>query len=341
VALGNVPLKLSLASTYPPALGDSITLIANDNGDQVQGTFANLPEGSVMQVGNTSFRLTYHGGTDANDVVLTVVNTPHSGTVSIAGTSTVGSTLAASNALIDADGIPLLGSGAISYQWLADNVAINGANASTYVLQTADLAKAVKVLASYTDDLGTAESHESAATMVRAAAATATEPKAQEALVSSIAVTPTTGNTSTPSVVSLALNTGVNSGATNDTVKVLASTKTAPSVFDAPLGVFDLTASGTTTGGEHFSLFVDKTLAVNGYWVQNAAGVFVNLASPAYGGSTVIEGDKIRLDFTILDGSQFDTSTATGTIEASGAAAKLELSIVGHTADAPAGGVFF
>jgi VCBS repeat-containing protein len=339
VDLRNAPLKLSLASTYRPALGDNITLIANDNGDPVQGTFANLPEGSVVQVGNTSFRLSYQGGTDANDVVLTVVNTPHSGAVSIAGPSTVGSTLVASNSLLDADGIPLLGSGAISYQWLADNVAIPGARAATHVLTDADLAKAVKVIASYTDALGTPESQDSAATMVRAAATTGTEPKAQEALVSSIEVTPTTGNTT---VVSLALNTGVNAGLANDSVKVQASSAvTAPSIFEAPLGVFDLTASGTTTGGEKFSLFVDKALAVNGYWVQNAAGVFVNLASPVYGGSTVIEGDKIRLDFTVQDGGQFDSAAVTGTIEASGAAARMELSIVGHTADVPTGGVFF
>ena len=111
----------------------------------------------------------------------------------------------------------------------------------------------------------------------------------------------------------------------------------------APLGQFDMTSSssGSSTGSESFSLYIDSSLAVNGYWVENADGIWVNLASPAYGGQSVLEGDKIRLDFTIADGGQFDTNTVQHQIASVGSAAHMELSIIGHTADVPVGGFFF
>jgi hypothetical protein len=108
-----------------------------------------------------------------------------------------------------------------------------------------------------------------------------------------------------------------------------------------PLGVFNITGTGNAAGVENFSLYLDSALAVNGYWVQNADGLLVNLASAPYGGSTVIEGGKIHLSFTIQDGSEFDTGGDAGTISTAGLAAQLDLSIIGHASDVPTGGVFF
>ena len=79
-------------------------------------------------------------------------NSP-TGSVTISGTATQGSTLTASNTLADADGM-----GTISYQWKAGSVAISGATGSTYTLTQAEVGKTITVTASYTDGGGTAES---------------------------------------------------------------------------------------------------------------------------------------------------------------------------------------
>jgi Ca2+-binding RTX toxin-like protein/methionine-rich copper-binding protein CopC len=80
-------------------------------------------------------------------------NSAPTGSVSISGTATQNQTLTASNTLADADGL-----GSISYQWLADGVAISGATSSTLVLGQVQVGKAISVVASYTDAGGTAES---------------------------------------------------------------------------------------------------------------------------------------------------------------------------------------
>uniref|UniRef100_UPI002FC9DBF7 beta strand repeat-containing protein n=1 Tax=Hydrogenophaga sp. TaxID=1904254 RepID=UPI002FC9DBF7 len=81
------------------------------------------------------------------------------GTVTIGGTATQGQLLTASNDLADLDGL-----GAVSYQWLANGMAIAGATSATYELSQAEVGKQITVRASYTDALGQAESVTSAAT---------------------------------------------------------------------------------------------------------------------------------------------------------------------------------
>ena len=68
-----------------------------------------------------------------------------------------GQTLTAANTLTDLDGIPTSGTGAITYQWLADGVAISGVIGSTLVLGQTQVGKAISVTASYTDVQGTPE----------------------------------------------------------------------------------------------------------------------------------------------------------------------------------------
>ncbi len=71
-----------------------------------------------------------------------------------------GDTLTASNTLADVDGL----SGPISYQWYRDGVAIAGATGATYTTTQTDVSAVISVVASYTDDQGTAESVSSANT---------------------------------------------------------------------------------------------------------------------------------------------------------------------------------
>ncbi|RXZ32784.1 hypothetical protein D9O50_15410 [Oxalobacteraceae bacterium CAVE-383] len=84
-----------------------------------------------------------------------VVNTNDAptGAVTITGLAAQGQTLTATNTLADADGL-----GAISYQWYADGIAINGATVDSFTLAQAQVGKAISVKASYTDGLGANES---------------------------------------------------------------------------------------------------------------------------------------------------------------------------------------
>jgi hypothetical protein len=116
-----------------------------------------------------------------------------------------------------------------------------------------------------------------------------------------------------------------------------------PAEIKMPLGLIAFTATVQNPGAtENFSLYVDPALPVNGYWKINAAGTWVNLASAAYGGNTVLEGGKLRLDFHITDGGEFDADgKADGIITDPGAAGFMPLSIVGYKPELPAGGHFW
>ncbi|MDO6965188.1 cadherin-like domain-containing protein [Rhizobium alvei] len=65
-------LDLSLLRNYTPSTGDSFTIIDNMGGNAVSGTFDNLAEGATFIMGGKRFTITYEGGVDSNDVVLSV-----------------------------------------------------------------------------------------------------------------------------------------------------------------------------------------------------------------------------------------------------------------------------
>ena len=76
VALSGAALNVVLG--YTPANGDSFTIISNDGSDPVSGAFTvdgnTVAEGASFMVGGNRFVITYAGGSDNNDVVLTVQN---------------------------------------------------------------------------------------------------------------------------------------------------------------------------------------------------------------------------------------------------------------------------
>jgi hypothetical protein len=88
----------------------------------------------------------------ASAAVVNVNDTP-TGSVALTGTATQGQTLTASNTLLDADGIPTTGDGAIKYQWQAGGGNITGATSNTYTLTQAEVGKTITVVAGYTDPL--------------------------------------------------------------------------------------------------------------------------------------------------------------------------------------------
>jgi len=69
VSLGNANLNVVQFAGAPPA---SYTIINNDGGDAVTGTFNGLPEAASFVVSGNTFSITYVGGT-GNDVVITSV----------------------------------------------------------------------------------------------------------------------------------------------------------------------------------------------------------------------------------------------------------------------------
>ena len=89
-------------------------------------------------------------------------NAPATGLPIISGSAQVGETLTASTSDIDdSDGLTNV---SYSYQWLADDVNIQGATNSTYTLTDSDVGMTIKVKVSFTDDAGHAETLTSQAT---------------------------------------------------------------------------------------------------------------------------------------------------------------------------------
>jgi hypothetical protein len=118
-----------------------------------------------------------------------------------------------------------------------------------------------------------------------------------------------------------------------------------PATLDLPIGLLDFSAKVSVNGQtETFSLYVDSSLNVNGYWKQDASGTWVNLASAPYGGKVITEGNKTRVDFSITDGGEFDNDgKADGIITDPGAVGAMPLSLVGYAPDVTltTGGHFF
>jgi hypothetical protein len=77
VSLGNATLSLASFGGFTPTIGQTFVIVNNDGADAVTGTFNGLAEGATI----TSFlgsvlnaTITYAGGTNSNDVVLTAVS---------------------------------------------------------------------------------------------------------------------------------------------------------------------------------------------------------------------------------------------------------------------------
>jgi hypothetical protein len=79
INLGNATLSAT-ALAYTPTAGDVITLISNNTGTPVVGTFANLPEGSDVTIAGEKFQISYAGGS-GEDVTLTALATGSTTTV--------------------------------------------------------------------------------------------------------------------------------------------------------------------------------------------------------------------------------------------------------------------
>ena len=69
-------LNISTGS-FVPTVGNQFTVLHNTSGSAITGTFANLPENSMVAGDGYTFTISYAGGTDGQDVVLTAVAAAH------------------------------------------------------------------------------------------------------------------------------------------------------------------------------------------------------------------------------------------------------------------------
>ena len=112
----------------------------------------------------------------ASEAVAAAPNRAATGAPAISGTPQVEQTLTAGTSdIADEDGLENV---SYSYQWMADDVNIDGATGSTCVLANGDAGKTIKVSVSFTDDRNNAETLTSAAT----ATVDATVPTAPQSL---------------------------------------------------------------------------------------------------------------------------------------------------------------
>ena len=142
-------------------------------------TLADADEGKAIKV-QVSF--TDDAGNDetltsaATDAVSAAPtpNSPATGQPTISGTAQVGETLTAdTSGIADENGLENV---TFTYQWLADDTAIQGAIGSTYTPVEADEVKAIQVQVSFTDDAGNDETLTSAVTDAVSAAPASNTP---------------------------------------------------------------------------------------------------------------------------------------------------------------------
>ena len=110
LSLSNATLAATLG--YSPAVGDTFTILDNQTPGAIGGTIAGHPEGSYLKIGNADFQITYAGGSNHDDVVLTFIAPP---TVTI---GVGGSTSFCPPGSVMLTAMPAGGTGSYpSYQW--------------------------------------------------------------------------------------------------------------------------------------------------------------------------------------------------------------------------------
>ena len=205
------------------------------------------------------------------------------GAVTISGTATQGQTLTATNTLADADGL-----GTVTYQWLANGIAIGGGTTNTLALAEAQVAKTITVKASYSDGHGTLESATSSATNAVA--------NVNDAPTGTVTIT---GNTSLGQVLTAANTLADLDGLgtigyqwSADGTAISGATSNILTLTDAHLGkALTVTASYTDGHGTAESLNSSATSLITNVPPQTITGTAGNDSSLTGGkGNDAIDG---------------------------------------------------
>ena len=209
-------------------------------------------------------------------------NSPATGSPTITGTVQVGETLTAdTSGIADADGLTNVSYG---YQWLVDNVEVQGATQPAYTLAVADEGKTVKLRVSFTDDAGYDES-----LTISATAAVEAKPNNPATGVPAIAGTAQVGETLTADTSGIADADGLTNVSYGyqwlvDNVEVQGATQPAYTLAVADEGkTVKLRVSFTDDAGYDESLTSSATAAVEAKPNNPATGV------PAIAGTAQVE----------------------------------------------------
>lgn len=245
---------------------------------------------------------------------------------------------------LDLSGVSQADRSLLSFQWTADGQPIANATGSSLVLGDAQVGKVVGVLVNG-QGLGTVVP----VAMPGAGLVGAADPDAQTGGSGSpagsgvVVEAPATDTGSPGSLITVV--SGVSQGDGDATAGgVITSITTGgdtsglPGGADTPLGTLSFTAGAgeTADGGsvavpDTFSLYVDKALGINGFWVVDPdSGRLVNLAAAEHGGRIDDSGDLLRIDIQVADGSTFDsTQPSDGLVQVDGALGHVDQSLAG------------
>ncbi len=119
VTLNGAPLRTYADGTF--VAGQTFTIVKNDGADPVNGTFEDLPEGTIVDGISSRFRISYIGG-DGNDVVLAALADTHTAISQSASNTQLGEPVMVTATVTAQSGTP---SGSVVFT--ADGVAIGTA----------------------------------------------------------------------------------------------------------------------------------------------------------------------------------------------------------------------
>ena len=71
ISLGGATLDVSLVNGFAPSIGDTFTIINNETGNAIGGTFDGLSQGATFNVDGDVFQISYDGGSNGQDVTIT------------------------------------------------------------------------------------------------------------------------------------------------------------------------------------------------------------------------------------------------------------------------------
>ncbi|MBX3653120.1 MAG: hypothetical protein KF686_02975 [Ramlibacter sp.] len=361
LAVDGVAKTVTLTLTTAVLAGQTVTVAYTDP------TAGNDVNAVQDVLGNDAASFSATNVTNSTPTPAPTPNVPGSGLlISLSGPSgaapQMGDTLTANTqSLTDPDGL-----GPFSFQWLRDGAAIAGANTSSYVLGSDDVGAHISLTVDYRDGRGASEhvvSGSSAAVTDSDGVPGSVESQAPavhaggllgdgngDGLLDdyqvSVTSAPVPGSGSEASrFVTLVADSAKGFIDTSDGNKaVIFGFNVADVPVSAPttLALNGALKFGAQVGGlgtvETFSVFVDSSTHANAYWLQDTSGNWTNVATAV---ETV--GSKIRIDFAITDGGQFDSDgVANGVIVSTGVVGHVPVSLVGHQPDpVPGGGFWF
>lgn len=139
VDLGGATLQESL-SGYTPGVGDKLTILKNNSGSPITGTFGGLPEGATFTLFGSTFSISYVGGVNHQDVVLSYVVSTNTAVSSSHGSATYGEQLIFTALVTSSGGTPtgsvLFYDGPIGPSTLLGSGSLNNLGIAAYTTST-------------------------------------------------------------------------------------------------------------------------------------------------------------------------------------------------------------